>query len=160
MSELAIEEGIRDSLVRDFPPLEGKIRIQRRRRVWVDVALGEFRSVFERAIKDYGFTIMCIITGLDEGENLGFLYHIANTDGVILNLHTTAPKADPVIKTVTDLFPAAHIYERELVDLLGAKVDGLAPGNRYPLPDGWPEGQYPLRKDWKPENAGTPAQGA
>ena len=28
------------------------------------------------------------------------------------------------------------------------QVQGLPPGNRYPLPDDWPQGQYPLRKDW------------
>jgi Ni,Fe-hydrogenase III component G len=35
------------------------------------------------------------------------------------------------------------------VDLLGIKVNGLASGHRYPLPDNWPKGEYPLRKDWK-----------
>ena len=48
-----------------------------------------------------------------------------------------------------DRFPAAEIYERELIDLLGAKVAGLPEGKRYPLPDDWPAGEYPLRKDWK-----------
>ena len=32
--------------------------------------------------------------------------------------------------------------------MFGIKVEGLPEGERYPLPDGWPEGQYPLRKDW------------
>jgi len=57
-----------------------------------------------------------------------------------------------VIKTITDIFPPADIYERELEDLLGAKVDGLGDGKRYPLPDDWPKGEYPLRKDWKAAN--------
>jgi len=91
----------------------------------------------------------------DEGEDLGFLYHVADESGIILCLHTRAPKADPRIVSVSDRFPSAHIYERELVDLFGAKVEGLPPGNRYPLPDGWPEGQYPLRKDWKDAAAGA-----
>jgi len=34
---------------------------------------------------------------------------------------------------------------------LGVRIQGVADGNRYPLPDGWPEGQYPLRKDWTQE---------
>jgi Ni,Fe-hydrogenase III component G len=36
------------------------------------------------------------------------------------------------------------------MDLLGIKVEGLPEGRRYPLPDNWPQGQYPLRKDWDP----------
>jgi membrane-bound hydrogenase subunit beta len=71
-------------------------------------------------------------------------------------MKTAVPKANPVIKTVTDVFPAATLYERELMDLLGAKVDGLPAGRRYPLPEDWPVDQFPLRKDWKPDTAGQP----
>jgi Ni,Fe-hydrogenase III component G len=35
------------------------------------------------------------------------------------------------------------------MDLLGAQVEGLPAGRRYPLPEDWPQGEYPLRKDWK-----------
>ena len=52
---------------------------------------------------------------------------------------------------MTGKFSNAEYYEKELVDLLGFRVEGLPPGPRYPLPDDWPEGQYPLRKEWKPE---------
>ena len=101
---------------------------------------------------------MCIITGLDEGEDIGFLYHIANESGTILSIHTKAPKADPVIHSVSDRFPAAHIYER------GARRPSRREGRRsaagsLPLPDDWPEGQYPLRKDWKQESSGLPQEG-
>jgi membrane-bound hydrogenase subunit beta len=160
MSGIAFAEGVGASLLATFPFLEGKITIQRERRIWVAVDLERFRAVFDHAVDAMGFTIMCIITGLDEGEELGFIYHIANESGTILCLHTRAPKGEPVIHTVSDRFPAAHIYERELVDLLGARVEGLPPGNRYPLPDDWPEGQYPLRKDWKQESSGLDEEGS
>ena len=149
MSGTEREELIRARLLQSFPFLEGRIVVQRERRIWAEMDLSVFREVFDRVTGELGFGILCIITGLDEGENLGFLYHVADESGVVLCLHTRAPKADPYIKTVTDRFPSAHIYERELIDLLGAKVEGLPPGNRYPLTDDWPEGQYPLRKDWK-----------
>jgi Ni,Fe-hydrogenase III component G len=162
MSGLQREEGLVGALVSSFPFLEGKISIQRERRIWAEVEPDRFREVFDRAVDGLGFCIMCIITGLDEGENLGVIYHVADEAGTILCLHTRAPKSDPRIKSVSDRFPSAHIYERELVDLLGAKVEGLPPGNRYPLPDDWPEGQYPLRKDWKAPEAEPeePAAGA
>jgi membrane-bound hydrogenase subunit beta len=145
------EERIARELLAAFPFLEGKVAVRRERRLQAEVELSRFREVFDKAVGDLGFSILCIITGLDEGDSLGFLYHLAREDGVVLGLLTGAPKADPAIRTVTDRFPAAHIYERELVDLLGAKVEGLPPGNRYPLPEDWPEGEYPLRKDWKPQ---------
>ena len=67
----------------------------------------------------------------------------------ILNLKTGVPKENPVLKTIIGYFRGAEIYERELVDLLGVKVEGLPEGKRYPLPDDWPLDQHPLRKDWK-----------
>ena len=159
MSTIQFADEAATALVAAFPSLEGKMRVQRERRLWVDVGLDAFRPVFDRAVDDLGFGILCIITGLDEGEELGFIYHIANEAGTILSLHTRVPKDRPVIASVTDRFPCAHIYERELVDLLGARVEGLPPGNRYPLPDDWPEGQYPLRKDWKQETAAPAVEG-
>ena len=69
----------------------------------------------------------------------------------MLNFKTGVAKNVPLLKTVTGYFPSAEIYERELADLLGVEVIGLKKGKRYPLPDNWPEGQYPLRKGWKKE---------
>jgi Ni,Fe-hydrogenase III component G len=80
---------------------------------------------------------------------LSFIYHLAQDTGILLNIKISVPKASPVLMTVSGYFPGAEIYEREVVDLLGAKVEGLPPGNRYPLIDDWPAGQYPLRKDWQ-----------
>ena len=102
-----------------------------------------------RMVEGLGFRILCAITGQDEGDSFSVLYHLAREDGIMLNVEVSAPKANPVIKTVTGVFPGADHYEREIVDLLGFKVEGLAPGFRYPLTDDWPPGQYPLRKDWK-----------
>ena len=157
MTARRTEEELIAELVAAFPGLEGRARIARERRVWVEVELAAFRQLFERAVRELGFSILCIVTGLDEGDNLGFIYHVADSGGTMLNIHTVAPKSDPTIRSISDLFPAAHIYERELVDLFGAKVEGLAPSNRYPLPDGWPEGQYPLRKDFDPAVLDAPA---
>lgn len=150
MSERRTEQELSAELVAAFPELEGKVRVQRERRVWAEVEYASFRKIFEAVVKDMGFSILCIITGLDEGENLGFIYHVADLGGTVLNLHTLSRKDGPGIATISDLFPAAHIYERELSDLFGATIDGLAPGNRYPLPDGWPEGQHPLLKNFDP----------
>jgi Ni,Fe-hydrogenase III component G len=69
---------------------------------------------------------------------------------MLLNLKTAVAKNKPQVETITAYFPGAEIYERELMDLLGVKIEGLSDGNRYPLTDDWPLDQHPLRKDWKP----------
>ena len=143
------EENIRNELIEKFGFLENKIRIQRSRRIFAEVGLENFTKVFEYVLKNLSFCMLCGITGLDEGATLGFIYHIAREDGIILNIKTNVDKNNPAIKTITGYFAEADIYERELMDLLGAKVEGLPKGNRYPLSDDWPIDEYPLRKDWK-----------
>ncbi len=148
---MANEENIRQELSTKFPFMADSIVIRRERRIFAEVSQDRFMEVFEHAAVSMGFVHLCTITGLDEGENLAFVYHLARPDGTILNIKTAVPKTKPVIKTISGIFPGGAIYEREVTDLLGAQVEGLPPGKRYPLPDNWPAGQYPLRKDWKPE---------
>ena len=146
---MSAEETLKQGLIQKFSFLENKITAPRPRRVFLEVELKEFRAVFEHAAKQLGFSHLCTITGLDEQDKLSFIYHLANETGILLNIKTSAPKDAAVLRTVTDLFPCAEIYEREVMDLFGAKVEGLPPGHRYPLPDDWPKDQFPLRKDWK-----------
>jgi len=144
------EEAIKQELIKKFAYLESAIRIPRQKRIFLEVAQENFMQVFEYAKQGLGFPHLCTITGLDEQDKLSFIYHLAHDSGILLNIKTSIAKNNPVLKTVTPYFAGADIYEREVVDLFGVKVEGLPPGNRYPLPDNWPEGQYPLRKDWKP----------
>ena len=143
------EEEIVKQLVGQFPFLQDKIRVQRERRIFASVEMQNFEAIFVFAMRELDFTILCTITGLDNGATLGLIYHMARIDGITLNIQTEVPKENPVIQTMTKYFSCAEIYERELIDLLGARVEGLGEGERYPLPDNWPKGEYPLRKDWK-----------
>ena len=140
---------IKQDLLSRFPYLNGKVRVQRLRRIYAEVDYANFVEVFEYAIRKLSFAFLCTITGLDEGEKISFIYHLTTQDGIILNLKTDIPKERLVLKTIIGYFRGAEIYERELMDLLGVKVEGLPEGKRYPLPDDWPLDQYPLRKDWK-----------
>ena len=130
---MANEEAIKNELIGKFPFLGDKLRVQRARRIFLDVEYSKFFDVFDYAAKKMDFTVLCTITGLDEGENFAYYYHLARRDGTMLNIKTFAPKNKPVIKTVTGYFPAAHIYERELEDMFGTKVEGLAPGLRLEI---------------------------
>ncbi|MDD4891900.1 MAG: NADH-quinone oxidoreductase subunit C [Phycisphaerae bacterium] len=144
-------QAVQAELMKTFPGL-GEVRVPRARRIFWNVPYAEFARVFEAVTGPMKFTILCTMTGLDLGDNLGVIYHLARTSGVTLSLGTQVPKDAPVLQTISHVFPAADLYERELIDLLGIQVQGLGEGPRYPLPDGWPAGQYPLRKDWKVES--------
>jgi membrane-bound hydrogenase subunit beta len=146
------EEALKTELEAKFSYLKDKVKITRQKRLFSDyLPQEEFKSVFDYAVKNLQFVHLCTITGLDEIEFFGFVYHLARQDGIVFNLKSSVAKDNPVIETITGYFPGGAIYEHELEDLLGVKVQGLPEGNKYPLPEGWPEGQHPLRKDWNPD---------
>lgn len=145
------EEIIQNDLIAKFKFLDGKVSIARPRRLFLEVPYENFKSVFECAHTNLGFSFLCAITGLDEREQFSFIYHLARQEGIVLSIKTSIPKDKAAIDTVTPYFADADIYEREIEDLLGVKVKGLPPGKRYPLPDDWPKDEHPLRKDWKPK---------
>lgn len=143
------EERITQQLTQEFPFLAEDTRIQRQRRIFSKCNYSRFGEVLEFVVQNMRFDRLSTLTGLDEGEQLSVIYHLANADGVILNIVTSVPKTDPRLKTVSSYFPTAELFERELIDLLGFEIEGLPEGaNRYPLTDDWPKDEHPLRKDW------------
>jgi len=157
---LESEKLVQQRLEAAFPELSGKVTIQRVRRVWAEVSMERLHDVLTHAKDQLNFPMLCTITGTDETTHLGLMYHLASDSGIVLTLVTTAPKDGPGPQTVTPYFPHADLYEREVVDLLGVNIQGLPEGSRYPLPDGWPEGQFPLRKDWTRDMLEVPKENA
>ena len=123
------------------------------RRIWARPK-GTAYDCIKNLKEKYKFAHLCTITGLENGDNFEILYHLAQEGtGDLLTLRDAVPVSAPKTKSIAGLFQSAVWYEREMLDLLGIEFDGLPAGNRYPLPDGWPEGDHPLRKNWKPAEA-------
>jgi len=100
-------------------------------------------------IKDqFRMSHLATITGVDLGEHFEVIYHLSN-DAVTINVRILTPRLEPKIPSVCALIPGAILYERELQDMLGLVVENIPDPRRLLLCDDWPEGQYPLRKDWK-----------
>lgn len=129
-------------------PKVQNVNVARDRRVFAEVPVAELTETIQ-ALKEYGMTNIGAITGLDLGDRFEVMYHLYNNDGVLLSLKVFISREKPQVPTVTNIFPGVFMYERELIDLFGIMVDGISHNRRYPLPEDWPEGEYPLRKDWK-----------
>jgi membrane-bound hydrogenase subunit beta len=145
------ENEIVTALCEKFDFLKGKISVRGPKRIFTQfLAKEEFEQVFYFVHDEMGFSRAHHVIGTDEGDDLGFIYLLSNSAYIILALKEKAPKSDPRINTMSCVFPTLLVHERELVDLFGAIVEGLPEGLTYPLPDGWPKGNYPMRKEWNP----------
>ena len=126
--------------------------IQRERRIWAETPREKFIKVLGFLRDELKFTSLCTVTGLDLGDRFQLIYYVAENGskdgGIVLCLKESAPKSDPVFDTATDLYKGGTLYELEARNLFGLTIRGIPDDIRYPLPDHWPEGQYPLRKDW------------
>jgi NADH:ubiquinone oxidoreductase subunit C len=99
------------------------------------------------------FDRLLTISTADNGETFELLYHLIGPHRIVLSLSLSLPRDKPSVPTVSDLLPPAAIYERQIHDLFGIMFDGHPGLSRLMLNEDWPENQYPLRKDWKPDPA-------
>ncbi len=130
--------------------LGGRIReisVQRDRRVSGRTGKKDLRATVRRLVELEGYSHLSTITAVDAGSEIVVIYHIVNKEA-LLSLRVRVSEEDPVLPTIVDLIPGAALYEREVHDLFGINFEGNSDLSPILLPDGWPEGVYPLRKEW------------
>ena len=100
---------------------------------------------------DIGFDYLSSVTGVDQLEDnkMEVVYHTYSIDqgGSALVLHVQVDRDDPVVPSLTPVWPGADFQEREAWDLLGIRFDGHHDLRRILTWDGF-DG-HPLRKDWR-----------
>jgi Ni,Fe-hydrogenase III large subunit/Ni,Fe-hydrogenase III component G len=68
-------------------------------------------------------------------------------DHLLCGILAEIPPGHPRVDSISDVVPPANWAERELRDLVGIELIGHPYPKRLALPDGWPDGVHPLRKD-------------
>ena len=118
------------------------------RRIFVTVAPEGLVPLVAKMKADLDCWYVITISGVDKGEAYEILYHFGDTTGSI-TVRTSIPKTAPRVSSICGVIPGAVLYERELQDMFGLAVDALPDPRPMLMPDGWPAGNFPLRKDWK-----------
>lgn len=91
-----------------------------------------------------------IASGVDARFNTEILYHFTlEKINLLISLRVKLTKDNPEIDSLATEFEGANWIEREMHELLGINFKGHPDLRRLLLPDGWPEGIYPLRRDYK-----------
>jgi len=120
------------------------------RRVYIEIKPESIRKIAQYIFKDLGARFNTA-SGVDTRTHIEILYHFTVEDiNLLISIRVRLPKSKNLeIDSITPIMEAANWIEREIQELLGVDFKGHPDLRRLLLPDNWPEGVYPLRKDYK-----------
>jgi Ni,Fe-hydrogenase III component G len=84
---------------------------------------------------------------IPDAGSLELLYHFC-FGAAVTTLRVAVPYNDAKVDSICDLISSVSLYEREAAELFGIEFVGTPSTDHLILPDGWPEGVYPLRKSF------------
>jgi len=97
---------------------------------------------------NYDFKVLMNLSSVDYPENFTVVYHLNSlTYFHKLTVKVELDKAKPQVPSITSLWIAANVQEREVYDLMGIEFTGHPNLKRILLSDDF-DG-HPLRKDFK-----------
>ena len=104
-----------------------------------------------RESEDTAFDYLFCLTGVDTIKHLMVIYHLNSTrHGHSIELKVqTEDRENPAFDTVSDIWKAADLYEREVWDLFGIRFNNHPDLRRIFLDENWKG--FPFRKDYVDE---------
>jgi len=106
-----------------------------------------------RAVQAAGYNFLEDVTAVDwfpASPRFQVSYHIVSHKfKERIRLRVMLDEDSAAVETITDVWPSANYYEREVFDLFGVRFDGHPNLRRIMMPDEW--SGHPLRKDYPVE---------
>jgi Ni,Fe-hydrogenase III component G len=128
-----------------FPNTE--ITLGGRGRFWVVLTPDQLVPAVSTLRDKLSIIQLAVIVGEDARDV--FLANYIFTGERVVVLQVRMDHEKPEVPSLANLVPGAIVYERELKDLFGIHPVGHPDLRRQAVPEDWPEGVYPLRKDVK-----------
>jgi NADH:ubiquinone oxidoreductase subunit C len=118
------------------------------RRYYVEVKPEDVPDATRLMFKDLGARFQ-IASGVDTPSAIEILYHWAfDRHDCIVTVVTKLDREKPEIESVAGICTGTEWIEREMWELLGITFKGHPDMRHLLLLDEWPEGKYPLRRDY------------
>jgi Ni,Fe-hydrogenase III component G len=145
MTRAEILKNIREKFKEDIIDLFDKTS----KRVYIEIKPESIKEVAKYIFKDLGARFN-IASGVDAREHMEILYHfIFEEINLLISLRVKLDKSKLEIASLAPVFEAANWIEREIHEMLGINFKGHPDLRRLLLPEDWPNGVYPLRRDYK-----------
>ncbi len=107
---------------------------------------------------DYLSAIVGLDLGLQANE-IEVLYFFCPEDAIVV-LRVRIPRQNGSLPSLCEIAASAEVFERELREMFGIEITGLHETEHLYLPDDWPDGVYPLLKDFDPSMISTQTEKA
>jgi len=116
-------------------------------RFWVTLTPNELVDAVGVLREKFSIIQLAVIAGEDLRDAFQANYVFTGHQVVVLQVRIN--HENPEVPSLAKIIPGAMVYERELKDLFGINPVGHPDLRRQAVPEDWPEGVYPLRKDVK-----------
>ena len=141
-------ESVLESVQQRLGELSERIHVHSPVRIYVDVPPEHTLRANRILYEELGGRL-ATASGVDLRDRVDVVYYYCmDCDGVVVNIRTWALKPELRVDSVGQFYPAAVWIEREIQDLLGVVFVDLPDPRRLILADDWPEGVYPLRREF------------
>jgi len=119
------------------------------RRYYVEVRPADVPDATRLMFTELGARFQ-IASGVDTPTCIEILYHWAfDANGFVVTVKTKLDREKPEIESVARICRAAEWIEREMWELLGINFKNHPDLRHLLLTDDWPQGNYPLRRDFE-----------
>jgi len=119
------------------------------RRAFYHVEPDDLPAVVQGLFAEHGGRL-ATVSGVDVRDGTELLYHMVFDEmQFVATLKVLLPRERSQMPSITPVLPGAEFIEREIHDLLGVQFVGHPRLERLILADDWPEGVYPLRRDFR-----------
>lgn len=136
-----LRKKFRDDIVEILDKRSNKVYIEIKQESLVKVASYIFKDLKAR---------FNTASGVDMRNRMEILYHFLIEDiNLLISLRVKLQKPKLEIDSLSSIFEGANWIEREIHEILGIKFKGHPGLRKLLLPDDWPDGVYPLRRDYK-----------
>lgn len=122
---------------------------ERSKKVYIEIKQESLVKVASYIFKDLKARFNTA-SGVDMRNHMEILYHFLIEDiNLLISLRVKLQKLKLEIDSLSPIFEGANWIEREMHEILGINFKGHPDLKRLLLPDDWPDGVYPLRRDYK-----------
>jgi len=126
-----------------------KVYKHNEKRAYVDIYPKDVVDFTRYIFKDLGLRFN-IASGVDDFDGIEIIYHFSHDiSGIVISVRAILQDSEaPRIDTITTVTRSAWWIEREIHELFGVEFDGNSDLRPLLLPDDWPKGVYPMRKNF------------